>query len=350
MNEHQENNFDIFRLFLASIVVLVHVYAATQSSQYIVLNEYLSGDFAVKCFFVISGILVSRSYISTGNVISFYLKRFLRIYPAYIFIVLLSFFVGSFLSSLSFLQYIKSYDSWSYLFFNSIFLNFVSPSLPGVFADNKIAAINTSLWTIKVEVALYLFLPVFVWVMNILGNIRGAFLFVVASIVWVIYFKAYSASPSSDELARQFPGQVSFFILGVLFSLDFRFKNQIVRVLIFSTVLYFFSRHTYFRWIVEPFFFSSLVIYLCCIAPVPFKYGLSDISYGVYLFHFPLIQVFVLLGYFVDFPFLSVFALFLFVFVLAYFSWNFVERPFLRGGGVYSVILRMRGIGRFLPA
>ena len=58
------------------------------------------------------------------------------------------------------------------------------------------------------------------------------------------------------------------------------------------------------------------------------KYG--DFTYGIYIYHFPLIQVFVYLGLFDIYPPLLMFIItIILVLFLAILSWNYIELPFL---------------------
>jgi peptidoglycan/LPS O-acetylase OafA/YrhL len=73
-----------FRVFLALAVVNSHMYNAA-------MPNIISGNVAVKLFFVISGfymsLILERKY---NDVTLFYTNRFLRLYPAYLFVLCLS--------------------------------------------------------------------------------------------------------------------------------------------------------------------------------------------------------------------------------------------------------------------
>ena len=68
----------------------------------------------------------------------------------------------SFAGELSIKEFFTNAETWKYLFWNCIFLNFMHPSLPGCF-DGKFAAVNGALWTIKIEIAFYVVLPILIW-------------------------------------------------------------------------------------------------------------------------------------------------------------------------------------------
>lgn len=63
-------------------------------------------------------------------------------------------------SSFSVREYFTSGELIKYLIANLTGMNFLCHTLPGVFNG---AVINGSLWTIKIEVGFYIFLPLFIY-------------------------------------------------------------------------------------------------------------------------------------------------------------------------------------------
>ena len=152
--DFSRNNLDCLRLILASVVVLFHI--SLTNIPALAFDKYFSARFAVNTFFVISGLLIYRSYVRSSSVGSYFEKRVRRIYPAYFTVVVLAALALCPLSSLPVSQYF-GVGFWKYLGANLVFLNFLAPSLPGVFTSNSISAVNGALWTLKIEVAFYLF-------------------------------------------------------------------------------------------------------------------------------------------------------------------------------------------------
>jgi peptidoglycan/LPS O-acetylase OafA/YrhL len=77
------NNFTLVRLTLAILVLFSHSYALVGRIEPMFLSRSL-GNFAVHCFFAISGYLIAGSFISSASISNFILKRSLRILPALI--------------------------------------------------------------------------------------------------------------------------------------------------------------------------------------------------------------------------------------------------------------------------
>src|SRR6266700_6174978 len=130
-----KNNLDCLRLILASIVVLFHVSALTNLPAFSLLGKYCSAHFAVRSFFVISGLLIYRSYTRSSSIASYLEKRARRIYPAYFTIIVLAAIALCPLSLCTPAQYF-GIGFWKYLCANLVFLNFLVPSLPAVFTSN----------------------------------------------------------------------------------------------------------------------------------------------------------------------------------------------------------------------
>jgi peptidoglycan/LPS O-acetylase OafA/YrhL len=63
----------------------------------------------------------------------------------------------------------------------------------------------------------------------------------------------------------------------------------------------------------------------------------GDISYGLYIVHFPIIQILVVLGVFVANPLVGLAAAALASVSAAFLLWHLVERPSLRADSAYRV-------------
>jgi len=146
-----QNNFNILRLILAVLVYFAHWNILT--SQGISNSLFQLSGFAVDMFFVVSGFLIFWSFDADQNKKHFYIKRFFRIFPLYAFLIILQtlFFIG--FSDGGFESIVNYFIS------NIFFLNFLSHSIGTTLSALQVDAINGSLWTLKNEVAFYLFVP-----------------------------------------------------------------------------------------------------------------------------------------------------------------------------------------------
>jgi peptidoglycan/LPS O-acetylase OafA/YrhL len=93
--DQRENNFDFIRLLLSVLVIFSHSYPLgtgyeiAEPFNRLTHNQVTGGDIAVDLFFVISGFLITASYERTANVASYLKKRILRIYPAFVAVMLI---------------------------------------------------------------------------------------------------------------------------------------------------------------------------------------------------------------------------------------------------------------------
>lgn len=137
------------------MVIVGHAYALLALPGTPVFFRSSISTYAVKIFFVLSGYLVVKSWVHDPNLYRFIAKRALRILPALFGVVFLSAFVlGPFVTSLTLTQYFSHPHFWSY--FSNLVL-YISYSLPGVFSDNIYPhAVNGSLWSLPAEVIMYI--------------------------------------------------------------------------------------------------------------------------------------------------------------------------------------------------
>lgn len=279
---------------------------------------------------------MTKSYLSSNSVKEFFEKRVRRIYPAYFFVILMCLFLGSIFSSLDCLGFFKHPYTLKYLLSNLTFLNFIQPSLPEVFNSNPLQQMDGALWTIKVEVCLYACVPLMVAGFNRWGSLKTTAALVLLSCAWVTILTSIFANSFGPEIARQFPGQLSYFALGALFATNFKVSDRILTILISSALLFLLFKSSYLRHLIEPFFYASLVIYLATKACKNIHVGQwGDLSYGVYLIHFPIIQSLIYLRVFSYNPYLGMFLTVVVTLMLAWLSWHFIENRFLKRSSYY---------------
>lgn len=150
--------FDILRIAAAVGVLVSHAFPLTGRKEPVSLltgHHWNLGAFGVAVFFCVSGFLIAMSADRTNSVLRFTEKRLLRILPALFVVVFLSVFVlGPLLTTENIRSYFSHLLTWRYLG-----LAFFLPStgyLPGVFESNLFPrAVNGSLWTLRYEIACY---------------------------------------------------------------------------------------------------------------------------------------------------------------------------------------------------
>ncbi len=325
------NNFDGVRIGLALIVVFFHLSVLTELPELRHFRVIFSGEFAVKGFFAISGFLVMKSYLTSSGVIDYFEKRARRIYPAYLSAVVLCLVIGSFVTRLDVSDFFRSAQTAKYLVANAAFLNFLQPTLPEVFDGNPSSPMNGSLWTIKIEVMLYFCIPFIYLMFKALGRSVATALIIVASILWVYFFTFHYDGWKGPELARQFPGQISFFVIGAFLSAEKKVLENSGWIAAVSLVLLFTVDNVYLRLLIDPICFSTVVIFLSTSAFRNLDLGrYGDISYGIYLYHFPIIQLLIFLGVFQANVWAGVIAAFAATIGMALLSWHAIEKRVLK--------------------
>lgn len=336
----EKNNFDLLRLLFASIVCMVHAYELSGERKLQWVAGLLSSSIAVKAFFVVSGFLIFMSYERSSSVSSYFSKRIRRIYPAYFFVIIFSAFFLAVISTKNVGQYFTI--EWiKYVVANLFFLNFIHPSLPGVFERNNLTVINGALWTLKIEVMFYLAVPFFVYLFNRFGRLHLIFLIYLLSTLYSIVFTSIAIRTGSgmyDELARQLPGQLSYFMAGAFYYYYFSTFKQRAKYFILLSAFVLLVNLYFPLPFMEPFALASVVIYLSFGKVVGNlgKYG--DFSYGVYILHFPIIQIVLWWGGLKSSPILYLLFVVSITLIAAVVLWHLIEKHFLSRGSHYVAV------------
>ncbi len=296
--DHTSNSYGVLHLLGAIMVLYGHQYALMQFPVPVLLGNQIQA-LGVKIIFVISGYLIAGSFLKDCNLGRFMVKRILRIFPALAVCILFTIFIiGPMMSASSILDYFRG--AWEY-FWKNLFLcpHYI---LPGVFIDNPYPiAVNGSLWTMPLEVSLYVLVALILSCISRIRNntaqkiIMGFFavLFALASLIrlyvmpsdlrWVFW--------GTDWASASTIGDAAYFMIG-----SFLRVADIKRYLslpVASLILLFASTLSY-RYIEA---ISLLVIPYFVLSfsenGVPFLSSWVErhnISYGVYLYGFPVQQ------------------------------------------------------------
>lgn len=283
-----DNNLDFLRLMFAYAVVLTHIRQLSGGTSEFFL--FHSSAWGIDGFFLISGYLVFRSWEKQPHFRAYALKRIFRIYPPYITVIILQCAVLVMAQG----QDYRLADAARYVAANALFLNFLAPTIGDFFSALPYDAINGSLWTLKVEVAFYVLLP-----FTVIAARRNLPAFLVAAVIASYVYYAILLGQDQVRLANQLPGQIRLFGMGMLLAIyRHRVPDWIFVVLGLAAFAVFWlglGRVEFIAIVARDIFLMCLIVVAAFVLPrVPVRH---DISYTVFLVHFPLVQLALVAGF-----------------------------------------------------
>jgi peptidoglycan/LPS O-acetylase OafA/YrhL len=316
------NGFDYLRIGLALAVLSDHVLEIADPHAPIL--QWESWWTPVKlsilpAFFVLSGFLVAGS-LARNTIPQFLALRAVRIFPALAVEVTLSAIVlGPLVTDLTIDSYLSSHLLWTY-FLNVIgYIHFV---LPGVFGGQQV---NVQLWTIPFELECYVALVV----ITIIGLLHRKKLMIsilvsviLASTFVAVYLHWY-------ERPWNVPGRVLVFafLFGVIgYSCKTALPHSRFLFFVCAAATYMLLSFPNLTFLASmPLAYATVYVGLLRFKPIPF----GDLSYGLYLFHYPIaLSIYELTGRAMPWEALLPATIGLSA-VFAALSWRFVERPVL---------------------
>ena len=204
---------------------------------------------------------------------------------------------------------------------------------------NALQAVNGALWSLKIEVMFYVFVPFAVIAFRRFGRLQVLIILYIASVAYSLLVIALARKTGVDsflELQRQLPGQLTYFIAGASSYYYFEHLSKWAGWLV-SLSLVAFTFQAWLPWVaVEPFAIGILVVYFACIFPYLGNFGkYGDFSYGIYIVHFPLLQLIVYYGFFKQSPWLVLAISGVLILSIAVFFCHFIEKPFLQKSSHY---------------
>jgi peptidoglycan/LPS O-acetylase OafA/YrhL len=312
--EYTQNNFDLIRLFAAIQVAHFHIFnimGIRVTDLHAKITSFLGFFPGVPIFFFISGFLISKSWERHPNLKNYAANRFLRIYPGLICAVTLSFI---FIHASGYVGLVNPGFGELVLLFlaKSTILQFYNPDFMRGYGDG---VLNGSLWTITVEIQFYVLTPLCYAAFKRLKGIdyNRAILFLICGFlaINVIYghlYAKYFQNVIFKLFGVSFLPWLYMFLLGVFFQRKFDLFYPLLKgkgILCFfiyvciAIILGQFGAH-FGNLLFPPLFF----LLACVIFSTAFSYtSLSDkilrgtdISYGIYLYHMPFVNVMIFMS------------------------------------------------------
>ena len=327
---NNKNCFDFIRVTLALQILVAHLSELSQNKDLLFLSNFVNPYLAVKSFFIISGFLVAKSYANTVSLKQYFYKRIKRIVPAYAFVIIIAALGLSFVSSSSFTEYFSNIDLYKYIGWNLVFLNFVQPCLPQVFEKNLFCVVNGSLWTLKIEEGFYIILPLLFYCIK--KTKKTTYTLIIIYLLSILYSE-YMTEIGKPLLSKQLPGQLSYFVVGMFlfFNIELLLKHKKTLFLLGLTILTLINVLNIQLNILYPLILGVTIIsaaYSLSIVNHFGKYG--DFTYGLYIYHFPIIQIFRHYNLFeTNNPYLMAVAVLVITMICAVFSWFVIEKRFI---------------------
>ncbi len=288
----RENNLNIIRLLAITMVLFSHSFALSGSPE--PTPPFFNGSYGalgLDILFVMSGLLITQSYLREQNPKRFIWSRALRIFPALFCVVTLSAFVlGPLVTTLPLDEYFTERQTYGYLL--SFTLLTVHFRLPGVFAQNPYAfSVNGSLWMLQYMIAFYV-LVLFLGITKVLDKKRIIFMLFFLCVV-LHHLNAgkslFLFGFSIEQTLRLFTyfglGMVAYLYKDLL-TMDISCFVFCVLVLVLASVKVGLNESLFV------FVLAYMVLYLAFNKKIYLSWfsKIDDISYGVFLYSFPVQQ------------------------------------------------------------
>ncbi len=292
-----ENAFDYFRIYAALHVLIGHIvllYNISLPKGADILFNIFKG---VPILFTLCGFLVTASYIKSDSIKQYYKKRVFRIFPSLWISVIVGFLVLLYFYREN--MPLKSTVIWT------IAQGFALQYTPGFAESFGSGTFNGALWALFTELQFYIILPLFYKIMK---NKKMRTWILVGIVLLIINILGEHIVSGIDNrvvylLWRRFLlSKVMYFYIGSFICV---FRNEILPKIIrcFSILLLVYVCSNVVNSLIGIGVFYYIFIY--CLFPfvlIAGGYCLSthrlkmDISYGVFLYHCMVLNIFIHLG------------------------------------------------------
>ncbi len=306
----RNQTFDVLRLIFALSVIVSHSWELLVLGSPVILFGGSLGNVAVRFFFVISGYYITKSFMKDNSCVAFTKKRILRLAPAFLI-------------------------AWGLAKACALYCN--------SYVDNPTPYIeNGVVWTLYYEISLYIVIMVLGFFRILSKEVVGCILAVLVGMLAVSNGAGAINSVVLPLCVMFFFGSLLSFIGG---DMDYKkivlvFTTALILISIFWDDIFLFISK--FPLIYGPAISSEWLFYLACTLMLPVtiiglgkiltikNYLGADISYGVYIYAWPIQQTIIYLYGGSISPVLLMLGTFAVVIPFSLISYHLVEKQFLK--------------------
>ena len=333
IRDGHDNFFTPMRLFFALMVLIGHAFVVVlghSSDEPSLFFDYKPSYLAVNLFFIASGFLVTKSMLYREELPEFSSARILRIFPALVVHVLfVMFIIGPFVTNVPLAQFFADPQ-----FFTQPLqvLSFYETNMvmPGAFETNHEQIGSGALWTLRYEVLAYIGTAIAFSIGLMKRNWMIFGQFAIFLLAWPLAHITglFEMLPATLQAILRFG--LCYGLGAAIFAYRDKLSFHIAGIPILGLITSLFHGTVFFEVMLS--LWLGYIVFWMAYVKLPklnFLKKLDDTSYGIYIYHWVVMQT---VYFFV--PDISILQLVIISLpvttLLAYASWHIVEKPMLK--------------------
>lgn len=290
----RKNNFTMVRL-VATVFVFAGHMGVLLGGQAPLLGGYGLHELGVAMLFLISGYLITMSWLSDPDPLRYGIRRFFRLWPPFaVMVLIMVFLAGPLLSDLGVSGYFKS-GYQAYLQNLRLFIVYYQPRVfSGLPLPNTT---NGSLWTMPVEAFLYLSTPFLLTALRVKTRSARSFyataVLTAAAVGFDLYLRCFCPDARAVFYGTDLVAAyhlIVFYLIGIFYT--YGEARKMLNLQIGSAalcVLLLFQFSAPFLQYLLLYLAFPYIVFSFVFAPAPVFCGMDrkmELSYGIYLYGF----------------------------------------------------------------
>lgn len=322
------NHLTPIRWILAGLVALGHIWGTATGHEPFRIHQWTGSYMAVNGFFVLSGLLIMKSLATRNNLKDYATSRILRIYPAFIVIMLaFAFIFAPFFSKPGGMSNAFTAQTWVYVF-KVLAMGDTVGAPGGVFKGNIEEIFNGSLWTIRFELAAYILAAV-TFAIGLSKQFGTTFLMWIGMTLSYIALPLFMDTSTLPSSILPFMRLSSCFLLGMVLWHWPAARRPPWWAIGLMMIVFLLIGDGIAGELLATLSLTGLILRLGLSKRI-YKplLKLPDYSYGIYIWHYPILQSVIFLN-----PDIGPFAVMVMatplIILISGLSWHVIEKPAL---------------------